>query len=67
MTERRRMIVAIGGPVALLLAYLLYWPVPVEPVAWDAPADAGLVDGGPVRHPAILPRIGARPLNRIGP
>lgn len=38
------MIVAIGGPVALLLAYLLYWPVPVEPVAWDAPADAGLVD-----------------------
>ena len=38
------MIVAIGGPLALLLAYLLLWPVPIEPVAWDAPADAGLVD-----------------------
>ena len=38
------MIVAIGGPLALLLAYLLLWPVPIEPVAWNAPADAGLVD-----------------------
>jgi sugar lactone lactonase YvrE len=38
------MIVAIGGPLALLLAYLLLWPVPVQPVAWDAPDDAGLVD-----------------------
>lgn len=34
-----------GG--ALLLAVLLYlslWPVPIEPVAWDAPVDRGLVD-----------------------
>jgi sugar lactone lactonase YvrE len=44
MTERRRMIVAIGGPLALFLVYLFSWPVPVDPVAWDAPADAGLVD-----------------------
>ena len=44
MTERGRMFVAIGGPLALLLAYLLLWPVPVEPVAWDAPVDRGLVD-----------------------
>lgn len=38
------MIVAIGGPLALLLAYLMLWPVPIEPVAWNAPVDAGLVD-----------------------
>jgi sugar lactone lactonase YvrE len=44
MTERGRMIVAIGGPLALFLAYLLLWPVPIEPVAWNAPRDAGLVD-----------------------
>lgn len=24
--------------------YLLLWPVPVEPLAWEAPADRGLVD-----------------------
>lgn len=33
---------------ALLLAvvsvYLLAWPVPIEPVAWNAPEDRGLVD-----------------------
>jgi len=26
------------------LAYLLLWPVPINPVAWDAPGDLGLVD-----------------------
>ena len=29
---------------ALLAAYLLLWPVPVDPVAWSAPPNAGLVD-----------------------
>lgn len=30
----------------LILAslYFTFWPVPVEPIAWDAPVDAGLVD-----------------------
>lgn len=27
--------------VVLLIAYLLFWPVPVNPVAWKAPVDAG--------------------------
>lgn len=27
-----------------LLLYLLLWPVPVSPLAWDAPQDLGLVD-----------------------
>lgn len=46
---------SIGG--VLLLLYLLFWPVPVDPVAWDPPPDPGL-DGpfapygelGPVEH-----------------
>lgn len=29
--------------VALLL-YLMLWPVPIDPVAWEAPTDKGLVD-----------------------
>ena len=28
----------------LLLLYLLLWPVPVSPLAWDAPQDRGLID-----------------------
>lgn len=32
---------AILVPVAL---YLLLWPVPIDPVAWDAPQDIGFVD-----------------------
>lgn len=32
------------GLLALLVLYLLLWPVPVEPVSWQAPVDAGLVD-----------------------
>ena len=30
--------------LALALLYLLTWPVPLDPVAWEAPADRGLVD-----------------------
>ena len=33
-----------GGVSVVLLAYLLAWPVPVDPVSWSAPADAGLID-----------------------
>ncbi len=36
---------AISGIfLALVSAYLLLWPVPVEPVAWQAPVDRGYVD-----------------------
>ncbi|MCR9139230.1 MAG: SMP-30/gluconolactonase/LRE family protein [Alphaproteobacteria bacterium] len=28
----------------VLAAYLLFWPVPIEPVAWDAPTNKGYVD-----------------------
>ena len=31
-------------PLLLAVLYLLTWPVPVDPVSWDAPRDRGLVD-----------------------
>ncbi len=34
----------IGILLALSTAYLLLWPVPVDPVAWQAPVDRGYVD-----------------------
>lgn len=30
-------------PLVALLGYLLFWPTPIEPVAWDAPAAPGYV------------------------
>jgi sugar lactone lactonase YvrE len=33
-----------AGIVVLILVYLFFWPVPVDPVAWDAPQNTGLVD-----------------------
>ncbi len=33
-----------AGLVSVTVMYLLFWPVPIEPVAWDAPVDGGLVD-----------------------
>ena len=34
----------VVGLLGLLLLYLLLWPVPIEPLCWDAPTDAGLVN-----------------------
>ncbi|MDJ0698407.1 MAG: SMP-30/gluconolactonase/LRE family protein [Woeseiaceae bacterium] len=38
--------VLVGSSLALLLIalYLLLWPVPVEPVAWQAPVDRGIAE-----------------------
>lgn len=33
-----------GALLAVFAAYLLAWPVPIEPAAWEAPVDRGLVD-----------------------
>lgn len=35
---------AVVGLLVVLLAYLVLWPVPIDPVSWDAPEDAGLTD-----------------------
>ena len=40
---RKALAIATSILVAVL-AYLLLWPVPINPVAWDAPSDLGLVD-----------------------
>ncbi len=42
MLKRSAIVVAAG--LVLILTYLLTWPVPVSPVAWEAPRDAGLID-----------------------
>lgn len=34
----------VSALCASLVLYLLFWPVPIAPVAWDAPQNAGLVD-----------------------
>ena len=40
----RRILAALGLFLGIVAAYLLLWPVPVEPVAWQAPTDQGYVD-----------------------
>jgi sugar lactone lactonase YvrE len=56
-----------------LLGYLLFWPVPIEPVAWQAPASAGY--SGPhavnerlseVQVVSVAPEIGPEHID-IGP
>ena len=39
----KSLIIAILSILALLLLYLAFWPVPVSPLAWDAPQFQGLV------------------------
>lgn len=40
----RIILLSILSGLGLLLAYLLLWPVPVSPLAWAAPRDAGLIE-----------------------
>ncbi|HNP64840.1 MAG TPA: SMP-30/gluconolactonase/LRE family protein [Woeseiaceae bacterium] len=40
----RSTLAALGVLLAVLALYLLLWPVPVDPVAWQAPVDRGYVD-----------------------
>jgi sugar lactone lactonase YvrE len=37
----RRFVIALLSAIALLVAYLLLWPVPVQPAAWAAPQAPG--------------------------
>lgn len=39
----RKGLLIVGTVLALALVYLLAWPVPVRPVAWNAPPSAGYV------------------------
>lgn len=40
----KRVVGYLGILVAGAVLYLLAWPVPIDPVAWQAPTDRGLVD-----------------------
>jgi sugar lactone lactonase YvrE len=37
----KRIAATIGLLILLLLGYLIFWPVPIEPVKWDAPENQG--------------------------
>lgn len=39
-----RLLKALGLAAAVFAAYLLFWPVPIDPVAWQAPAFGGYVE-----------------------
>jgi sugar lactone lactonase YvrE len=38
MTKRRKILLGVGALLVMLLLYLFAWPVPIEPIAWEAPA-----------------------------
>jgi sugar lactone lactonase YvrE len=40
----KRVLVISASLLAAAILYLLLWPVPIDPVAWQAPVDRGLVD-----------------------
>lgn len=40
---RRPLVLFLLAIDLTLFAYLAFWPVPIDPVAWEAPADAGYV------------------------
>jgi len=61
----KKILTWFGGIALALAAYLFFWPVPIEPVAWQAPRSAGYV--GPharnerlaaARAISIAPEIG---------
>jgi len=64
----------VAGVLLLaLLGYLLFWPVPIEPVAWRAPAAAGYTGPhaanerlGGVRVVSVAPEIGPEHID-VGP
>jgi hypothetical protein len=39
----RKIFMVVGLILTIVVAYLLVWPVPVKPVAWQAPAAPGYV------------------------
>ena len=39
----KKVALAISVPIAVVVAYLGLWPVPIEPVVWNAPTEPGYV------------------------
>ena len=44
MSAGSRIARTVSATLIVILLYLLLWPVPIDPVAWEAPVDRGLVD-----------------------
>jgi sugar lactone lactonase YvrE len=62
----KRFVARLGLATAAIAAYLLFWPVPIHPVAWQAPTSGGYV--GPYARNERL--AAARPVSlapEIGP
>lgn len=57
----------VGLFLVLGLAYLLLWPVPVEPVAYEPPRDAGLVGDFEANNALAAARQIALPNGAVGP
>ncbi|MGB3455924.1 MAG: SMP-30/gluconolactonase/LRE family protein [Litorimonas sp.] len=58
----KKALLAVLATLALLAAYLLLWPVPIDPQPWDAPRNPGYAgDYAPNRDLAELTRIDLSP------
>ncbi|MEP3049588.1 MAG: SMP-30/gluconolactonase/LRE family protein [Roseibium sp.] len=54
----KKILSAIAVLVFLLGAYLLFWPVPIDPVAWDAPKNPGYTGSyAPNESLAVIERV----------
>jgi len=54
----KKILIGIAGLIVLAFAYLTLWPVPVDPVIWDAPVNKGYVgDFAPNTDLANLERL----------
>lgn len=54
----KKILLAVIGLILLIGAYLLFWPVAIEPAAWNAPTDKGYVgDFAPNTDLANLERL----------
>lgn len=62
----RRSAAAVGLALAGVAAYLCFWPVPIEPVSWQAPAPPGFT--GPYAPNTRLANLRAIDIgNEVGP
>lgn len=37
MSKRGKILLGVGAVLLLLVLYLFAWPVPIEPIVWEAP------------------------------
>jgi sugar lactone lactonase YvrE len=66
MCDKARRQLLVGMVVLLIVGYLLLWPVPIDPVAWQAPASPGIVGGFAVSE--RLSQLNKMPLSGgVGP